>query len=121
MIAVDTSAAVAALAAWHPGMSRRAGRRPRRSFLPTLVSRPPACSRGCRPPPTRFSARGAPARALVSAGVVGRCRDAQVQGGAVYDALVGLTAAEASLTPLTRDARAARTYPWIGVAFDLVH
>jgi hypothetical protein len=57
----------------------------------------------------------------LSRSVVERCREAQVEGGAVYDAPVGLTAAEASLTLLTRDDRAARTYRRIGVAFDLVH
>jgi hypothetical protein len=57
----------------------------------------------------------------LSRSVVERCREAQVEGGAVCDPLVGLTAAEASLTLLTRDARAARTYQRIGAAFDLVH
>jgi hypothetical protein len=52
--------------------------------------------------------------------LVRRCADAAVQGGAVYDALVGLTAAEAGATLVTRDGRAARTYRRVGVALDVM-
>lgn len=40
--------------------------------------------------------------------------------GAVYDALVGLTAAEAGETLVTRDERAARTYGLVGAPFGLM-
>ena len=43
-----------------------------------------------------------------------------VAGGAVYDAIVGLSAAEAGVPLLTRDARATSTYRSVGVAFELV-
>lgn len=51
--------------------------------------------------------------------VVKRCSDRGIFGGAVYDALVGLTAAEAGATLLTRDQRAARTYERLEVAYEL--
>ncbi|MFP4513009.1 MAG: type II toxin-antitoxin system VapC family toxin [Acidimicrobiales bacterium] len=45
---------------------------------------------------------------------------AGLDGGAVYDALVGLTAAEHDELLLTRDRRAMRTYDRLGVAYQLV-
>ncbi|UJP10894.1 PIN domain-containing protein [Microbacterium sp. KUDC0406] len=42
---------------------------------------------------------------------------AGVIGGAVYDGLVGMTAAAHGLTLLTRDRRARRTYDALGVAY----
>jgi hypothetical protein len=56
----------------------------------------------------------------LSRGVVGRCSAHHVAGGAVYDALVGLTAAEADVLLVTRDARAARTYAQLDVPFELM-
>ena len=53
--------------------------------------------------------------------IVERCRASGVDGGSVYDALVGLTAAESDLTLLTRDERAARTYRRLGIDFDLMN
>ena len=49
-----------------------------------------------------------------------RCSAAGVEGGAVYDGLVGLTAAEAGRTLLTRDARAAGIYRRLGIDYDLM-
>lgn len=43
-----------------------------------------------------------------------------ITGGAVYDALVGLAAAEASTSLVTRDRRAAATYAAIGVEVEIV-
>ena len=43
-----------------------------------------------------------------------------VAGGAVYDALVGIAAAEAALTLATRDARAAATYSTLDVQHVLL-
>jgi hypothetical protein len=51
--------------------------------------------------------------------VVERCREGGIAGGAVYDALVGLTAAEFEVTLLTRDERAAHTYGRLDIAFEL--
>jgi hypothetical protein len=52
--------------------------------------------------------------------VVRRCSELRVGGGAVYDALVGLTAAEAAVMLVTRDSRAARSYRELGIGFELV-
>ncbi len=56
---------------------------------------------------------------LLSLDIVERCCSAGVDGGSVYDALVALTAAEAGARLMTRDARAARIYRRLGVAFEL--
>jgi hypothetical protein len=58
--------------------------------------------------------------AMLGRGLVRRCADAAVQGGSVYDALVGLTVAEAGATLVTRDSRAARTYRRVGVTLDMM-
>jgi hypothetical protein len=58
--------------------------------------------------------------ARLSRTVVERCSDADVTGGAVYDALVGLTAAESECTLLTRDHRALRTYRRLGLGAELM-
>lgn len=52
--------------------------------------------------------------------LVDRCGERGIVGGAVYDALVALTTAEADATLLTRDQRAARTYRALGVSFELL-
>ena len=43
-----------------------------------------------------------------------------LMGGAMYDALIAVTALEADARLLSRDERAARTYQAIGVRFELV-
>jgi hypothetical protein len=43
-----------------------------------------------------------------------------IAGGAVYDAVIGITARDAGGTLLTRDRRAAATYSSLGVTIDLV-
>lgn len=58
--------------------------------------------------------------ANLSRDLVSRCNDAAVEGGAVYDALIGLTAAEADTTLVTRDQRAALTYRRVDVEFRIV-
>lgn len=60
-----------------------------------------------------------PSDALVRA-LVDRCAEQGIVGGAVYDALVGLTAAGAKATLLTRDERAARTYARLEIDFELL-
>ncbi len=52
--------------------------------------------------------------------VVRRCNDDGVTGGAVYDALIGFTVAEAGATLVTRDVRAVRTYRRLGVEIQLM-
>jgi predicted nucleic acid-binding protein len=44
-----------------------------------------------------------------------------VAGGAVYDALVGATAAEHAITLATRDRRAAETYRALEIDFELIN
>lgn len=52
--------------------------------------------------------------------IVERCCRGGVDGGAVYDALVGLTATEAGRLLLTRDVRAARIYHRLGIDYELL-
>lgn len=44
----------------------------------------------------------------------------RIGGGAVYDALIGLTATQAGATLLTRDSRARATYLAVGVEHELL-
>jgi hypothetical protein len=53
-------------------------------------------------------------------GIVERCYRAGIDGGAVYDALVALTAADAGHVLITRDERAASTYERLGIEFTLL-
>lgn len=46
--------------------------------------------------------------------------DAELEGGATYDGLIGLTARHHGLTLLTRDRRAARTYERLDVEFEIL-
>jgi len=50
----------------------------------------------------------------------GRLASLGIAGGAVYDALVGATAAEHAITLATRDRRAAETYRALDVDFELI-
>ena len=52
--------------------------------------------------------------------VVGRLAELGIEGGAAYDALVGLTADHHGETLITRDARAARTYDLLAISYDLM-
>jgi predicted nucleic acid-binding protein len=49
-----------------------------------------------------------------------KLRESGVIGGRIYDALVGMAAAEAGITLLTLDRRAKPTYEGIGVPFRLL-
>jgi hypothetical protein len=60
-----------------------------------------------------------PSPALATS-IVSRCAARGIEGGAVYDALVSLTAAEATRRLLTLDARASRTYRRLGIDFELI-
>ena len=54
------------------------------------------------------------------AALPGRLAAHGIGGGAVFDGLIGATAAQHGLTLLTRDARAERTYPALGVEVAIV-
>ena len=133
MKAIDTSVAVAALAAWHEahGVSRKAASGAAiaahaRLETYSVLTRMPAPHR-FGPDVAAELIRGwfpgahtlVPSQKL-SRSLVERCFAAGVDGGAVYDALVGLTASEAGCVLLTRDARACRTYERVGALFDFV-
>jgi len=131
--AVDSSLAVAALAGWHEAheAARRAAAGtsiPAHARLETysVLTRLPPPHRIPPDVASELLARWFPdaetivPSARLSRSVVDRCSRLGVHGGAVYDALVALTAAEADRTLLTRDERAARTYDRLRVAFDLM-
>jgi predicted nucleic acid-binding protein len=133
MTAVDTSVAVAALTAWHAA-HRSARTAAADASIPAHARLETYSVLTRLPPPHRLSADVAAqllARwfpdadvivpsARLSRALVDRCRGVGVDGGAVYDALVGLTAAESKQTLLTRDARAAETYDRLGVDYELM-
>lgn len=52
--------------------------------------------------------------------IVGELADLGLEGGAVYDGYIALTAAEHDETLLSRDRRAVRTYELLGVPFELI-
>lgn len=58
--------------------------------------------------------------AAVSTSVVDRLVETGIAGGSVYDALVGMTAAEHGLALATRDRRALDTYRLLGVDVEVL-
>lgn len=133
MIALDTSVVVAALLGWHEAHEQaldaaRGGGIPAHALLESysVLTRLPAPHRlapdvvssliaGWFPPERIFVPSAALARS-----VVGRLAAAGIGGGASYDALVGLTAAEHGAELRTRDRRAAVTYDALSVPHSLV-
>ncbi len=132
MIAVDTSVVVAGVSSWH--VAHAVGR----SLLVGHPRLPAHCSVEVfsvltrLPPPHRVGAEDAwlllaaafPAPYLTLPAsehrrLLQRAAAAGVRGGAVYDALVGATAARAGATLVTRDRRAATTYERMGVTFEV--
>jgi len=131
--ACDTSVAVASLDPTHEAHS--ACRR-------VVVERRPALAGHAafetysvltrRPPPLRIT--GVQAAAVLAdafpelcwlvpgsaASILARLADAEVVGGSVYDALVGLAAGDNAMTLLTRDRRAQRTYDALHVEYQFV-
>jgi len=55
-----------------------------------------------------------------AASILARLADAEVVGGSVYDALVGLAAGDNVMTLLTRDRRAQRTCDAMHVEYQFV-
>jgi predicted nucleic acid-binding protein len=133
VIAVDTSVAVAALVSWHEA-HEQARRTAADASIPAYARIETYSVLTRLPPPHRLDARLAaqllgawfPAAETVvpstrlSRTLVERCGEFAVHGGAVYDALVALTAAESKLTLVTRDERAASTYSRLDVEFELL-
>jgi predicted nucleic acid-binding protein len=131
--ALDTSVCIPSLVSWHEHheVCRRAAAGARvpahvlvESF--SVLTRLPAPHRldgdvVRRLLALRFpSSQVLPASSALQRSVVERLARLGVEGGAVYDGLVGLTAAQHHEVLLTRDRRAARTYELVGVRFELV-
>lgn len=133
MTAVDTSVAVAALAGWHEA-HEKARRVASGSLIPAHARLETYSVLSRLPPPHRLHpnvitgllSRWFPLEetlapsSLLAKDIVERCAGLGLAGGAVYDALVGLTAAEAGETLVTRDEQAARTYELVGATFELM-
>lgn len=133
MIALDTSVVVPALVAWHEAheVAREAASgaavpAPARVEAYAVLTRLPSPHRldaavAAELLDRRFSrAHVLLPSASLHRSFVGRLAAAGIVGGAAYDALVALTAAEHDAELLTRDARARRTYERLGVAHRFV-
>ncbi len=130
---VDTSVAVAALDTGHAEHTtcRKAAQR-RRPVLSghaafetySVLTRLPGRARV--PSAVAWSAIAAafPERCWLSASqherLLQRLASEGIEGGMVYDALVGEAASEAGLLLLTRDLRALRVYDLLGVRYDVI-
>lgn len=133
MSAVDSSVLIAALASWHdahdPCRAAAAGATgPAHVLVETysVLTRLPAPHRisGATAGAT-IAARFPAGKMLVASpklqrSIVARLARVGVEGGSVYDGLVGLTAAEHGHVLLTRDTRAVRTYDLLDVPHELV-
>lgn len=133
MIAADTSVAVAAFASWHESHepARAALREGAVLVAHCAVETYSVLTR--LPPPHRAAGRLVheflelqfPEPHLVPAadvqrGLTARLVELGIEGGAVYDALVALTAAGEGATLVSADRRAAATYQRCGAAVRLV-
>lgn len=133
MTALDTSVAVPALVSWHEHheLCRRAAagaRLPAHVLVETysVLTRLPAPHRMSGDDVAALLARRfAPGDVLATPAalqrsIVQRAAAAGVEGGSIYDALVGLTARQHGQRLLTRDARAVRVYEILGVEHELL-
>ena len=133
MIAVDSSVVVAAFASWHEGNRSAAAVLARKPRVPahvlvetySVLTRLPSPHRAPSLVVTAFLEQRfrqapltLPARAWPR--LLGLASEAGITGGAVYDALIGVTARHAGATLLTRDRRATTVYEKIGVSYELV-
>ncbi|MGH2691868.1 MAG: PIN domain-containing protein [Actinomycetota bacterium] len=133
MTALDSSVLIAAFGPWHESHERA-----RRMLGPdnrliahviletfSVLTRLPQPRRATPEIARGFleGLPGEPALALSSAGygpLLDRCSERRIVGGAVYDALVGATAAEASETLVTLDRRALPVYEAVGAEVELL-
>ena len=133
MIAADTSVAVAAFASWHEShAAARAALRPGAVLVAhcaletySVLTRLPVPHRAPRGLVHEFLAAQFPEPHLVMEAreqrrLTARLVELDVDGGAVYDALVALTAAAADATLISCDRRAAPTYERCGAAVRLI-
>lgn len=133
MIAVDTSVVVAAFATWHEGHAAARAALLQDTRLPAHVAVETYSVLTRLPPPHRAEATlveaflrqrfPGPVLVLPEQAYQRLLKEASrsgIAGGAVYDALIGLTAAAADLPLLTRDRRAVRTYELMGAQVELL-
>jgi predicted nucleic acid-binding protein len=133
VIAVDTSVAVAAFASWHEShMSAREAIRDGAALIAhcaletySVLTRLPTPHRAPGALVQRFLAVQFSLPHLVLPArdqrrLTARLVDLGIEGGAVYDGLVALTAASAGATLISLDRRAAATYERCGVDVRLV-
>jgi predicted nucleic acid-binding protein len=133
LIAVDTSVVVAAFASWHEGHASAVSALARRPRLPAHVAVEAFSVLTRLPPPhrapadlverflrERFPEPLLPLPAEAHRALLSLAVRAGLAGGAIYDALVAVTAKRASASLLTRDRRAAPTYEAVGVRYELL-
>lgn len=133
LLAVDTSVIVAAFATWHDAHEPATDALARGPRVPAhaLIESFSVLTR--MPPPHRASAdavAGFLGRRFVEASLalspleyaplVERVVKVGIRGGAIYDALIAATVAQAGAVLLTRDRRALPTYERMGVRCELV-
>ena len=133
MIALDTSAVVAAFASWHEAHATAAAllvRRPRvpaHVFIETysVLTRLPPPHRAAASIVSDFLARNFPEPLLTLSrqahrALVRVAASAGITGGGIYDALVAASARDAEAILFTRDRRAAAVYDVVGVRYELI-
>jgi predicted nucleic acid-binding protein len=133
VIAADTSVAVAAFASWHEShAAARAALRPGALLVAhcaletySVLTRLPVPHRAPRGMVHEFLTAQFPEPHLVMEArdqrrLIARLVELDIDGGAVYDALVALTAAAADATLISCDRRAARTYERCGAAVRMI-
>ena len=132
MTAVDTSVIVAALSSWHPAHQRarpatRGAVLVSHSLLESysVLTRLPGEHR--LPPDSVaealdrwFNGKVLTASAALQRRTVKQLHAAGIEGGAVYDGLIGLVVKDHDEHLLTLDERAARTYRALGVSYELL-
>ena len=133
MIAVDTSVVVAAFASWHEGHESALEVMAERPRIPAQVLTESYSVLTRLPPPHRVAPqlvvefledRLAELPLQVApetlAALVISAPDLGITGGAIYDAIVAITAMEHKARLITRDVRGGRVYREIGVDFELL-
>lgn len=129
----DTSVLVAAVLSWHPEHQvARAALRERVATIPghalvelySVLTRLPAPHR-LAPEAAAVVVESLPLDVCVlpaeqHRGLMTSLARAGIRGGAVYDALIGATAAHHDLTLLTRDRRARVAYDAVGARYAIV-
>lgn len=133
MIAVDSSVVIAGFASWHEkhALASTVLRKRPRLIAHAAVETYSVLTR--LPSPHRVPANlvddflrerfTEPLLCLSSEGhrdLIAAMAKSRVHGGAIYDGLIGMTAAEHDLTLVTLDTRASRTYEAVGASSDLI-